>query len=566
MNLYIKLEIKPLEKHAEKREILNKPIEFLKKFTEADCSLEKFIPEILEFSDNFLENLHEKDEIKDFTLEELTKLFFASLILLEFKYVLKMQILTKNPKISQIVFDHYSIKNRNASLEKQLNCLIINQNKSLNFLTEFLHYSSNKTSNTNSNNSNNIENNINSKNSTNNINNNFFFHANYQKKPISKFDKEDDLLVNFIFCAANLRAAIFRLKSESRFKIKDIAGKIIPAIASTNAIIAAIQASEALKLLLNYEKPDFLQLLRNPSFNKSKEIKSESSLDNRKNAKCAACAVETFFSTNLEVNLNLFTLGDLVDKLCAETLEIKKPVVICGKSVLYNCDDYDDEEEEEECSDFEASEISKNEKEEIKNNDNIEKNSSNKTANDNNNNNNVKSNFYNSKIYSKKKQKDFDKTLSELGVLDNAVLKIEEMENELADASEEENESNCDQNILRLIVNFNPKLEKDFVIGDLSFYFNSKEVIMSQKLLKKFEVKEEQRKPEVKIIDLNEEEGKENINQENCYENKFDKNNHEENFNFKNNNNNDKVVQEIEENQVSKLLGNKRHREEIEEN
>jgi len=548
----------------------------LNKYTEVDRSLENFIQEILEFSDNFLENIHAKDEVEDFSLEDLTKLFFASLILLEIKYAFKIQILTKNPKISEIVIKYYSDKIINASsFEKELNSnLVIKQqthtkNKSLNFLNELL-ISAIKDPNSNCTNTNNItinnintntnknpDNNTNTNNDNNynntndDINKDLIKNPNYQKAQINKFDKEDDLQVNFIFASANIRTAIFHLKSESRFKIKDIAGNIIPAIASTNAIIAAIQASEALKLLLNCNKSnktDFLPLLKNPSFNKSKEIKSESAVNYPKNLQCASCAVETF-STNFEVNLSKFTLGDLVNKLCGNTLKIKKPIVICGKSLLFNWDD--DEEDAKE-------------KEEIKSNNHFNSSNLGNTyvvnKSDDDRDDNLNRNF-------NKNRKDFDKVLSEFGVQDNAVLKIEEIDFAVDDEEnqqgEAEYESKCGENVLRLLINFNTKLERDFSIGDLSYYFNNKEVIRKRKLLlRKFEIKEDQRKDEVKVIDLNEEENNNfNNNLEEIDNGKILKEQHQEFENFNNNNKCKRSKDDNEEIEVSRLLGNKRYRQ-----
>lgn len=49
--------------------------------------------------------------------------------------------------------------------------------------------------------------------------------------------------------AANLRAHNFSLAFETAFKIKEMAGKIVPAISSSNALVASLQVIEAIKLL-----------------------------------------------------------------------------------------------------------------------------------------------------------------------------------------------------------------------------------------------------------------------------------------------------------------------------
>lgn len=78
---------------------------------------------------------------------------------------------------------------------------------------------------------------------------------------ILSFDKDDDDAMDFVTATANLRAHIFNIPQKSRFQVKckclhayhakwnhayalslyaAMAGNIIPAIATTNAIIAGI--------------------------------------------------------------------------------------------------------------------------------------------------------------------------------------------------------------------------------------------------------------------------------------------------------------------------------------
>lgn len=74
------------------------------------------------------------------------------------------------------------------------------------------------------------------------------------------FNKDDDLIVDFVCAATNIRAFNFSIPLEvllylfyyqlqSNFKIKEMAGKIIPAISSSNALVAALEVFEAIKVL-----------------------------------------------------------------------------------------------------------------------------------------------------------------------------------------------------------------------------------------------------------------------------------------------------------------------------
>ena len=51
--------------------------------------------------------------------------------------------------------------------------------------------------------------------------------------------------MQFVTAATNLRAHVFSIPLQSQFEIKSIAGNIIPAIATTNAIVAGLQVCGA---------------------------------------------------------------------------------------------------------------------------------------------------------------------------------------------------------------------------------------------------------------------------------------------------------------------------------
>ncbi|XP_060932143.1 SUMO-activating enzyme subunit 2 [Limanda limanda] len=63
------------------------------------------------------------------------------------------------------------------------------------------------------------------------------------------WDKDDPPAMDFVTSAANLRMHIFSMNTKSRFDVKSMAGNIIPAIATTNAIIAGLIVLEGLKIL-----------------------------------------------------------------------------------------------------------------------------------------------------------------------------------------------------------------------------------------------------------------------------------------------------------------------------
>lgn len=64
-----------------------------------------------------------------------------------------------------------------------------------------------------------------------------------------EFDKDDEDTLIFVATAANIRSHIFNIPMNTVFNIKQTAGNIIPAIATTNAIIAGLSTLTALRVL-----------------------------------------------------------------------------------------------------------------------------------------------------------------------------------------------------------------------------------------------------------------------------------------------------------------------------
>ena len=67
-------------------------------------------------------------------------------------------------------------------------------------------------------------------------------------RPIA-YEKDDDDHVSFVVAAANLRARNYDIAESARLRIKQIAGKILPALATTTAAVSGLASLELLKLL-----------------------------------------------------------------------------------------------------------------------------------------------------------------------------------------------------------------------------------------------------------------------------------------------------------------------------
>ena len=63
------------------------------------------------------------------------------------------------------------------------------------------------------------------------------------------WDKDIEQHLDFVLAAANLRMIVFNINACTRFKVKQIAGNIIAAVATTNAVVAGLQVLQLIQLL-----------------------------------------------------------------------------------------------------------------------------------------------------------------------------------------------------------------------------------------------------------------------------------------------------------------------------
>ncbi|XP_037085820.1 LOW QUALITY PROTEIN: SUMO-activating enzyme subunit 2-like [Pollicipes pollicipes] len=113
------------------------------------------------------------------------------------------------------------------------------------------------------------------------------------------WDKDDADAMDFVAACANLRAHCFGIALNTRFTIKSMAGNIIPAIATTNAIIAAMVVFEAYKLLEDrFKECKTVYLNRQPNARRRLLVPCELV---KPNPKCYVCAEKPEVSVRLDV-------------------------------------------------------------------------------------------------------------------------------------------------------------------------------------------------------------------------------------------------------------------------
>ncbi|XP_021497422.1 SUMO-activating enzyme subunit 2 isoform X2 [Meriones unguiculatus] len=137
------------------------------------------------------------------------------------------------------------------------------------------------------------------------------------------WDKDDPSAMDFVTSAANLRMHIFSMNMKSRFDIKSMAGNIIPAIATTNAVIAGLIVLEGLKILsgkIDQCRTIFLNKQPNPR----KKLLVPCALD-PPNTNCYVCASKP--EVTVRLNVHKVTVLTLQDKIVKEKFAMVAPDV-----------------------------------------------------------------------------------------------------------------------------------------------------------------------------------------------------------------------------------------------
>ncbi|KAK2016295.1 ThiF family protein [Colletotrichum eremochloae] len=125
-------------------------------------------------------------------------------------------------------------------------------------------------------------------------------------EPLITFDKDDKDTLDFVTASANIRSSVFGIERKSRFDIKQMAGNIIPAIATTNAIVGGLCVLQSFKVL----KGDFTQTKEVFISPHNPARLLNSSKYRAPNPDCPVCSV---YQTSVSVDLSRATLKDLVE-------------------------------------------------------------------------------------------------------------------------------------------------------------------------------------------------------------------------------------------------------------
>jgi ubiquitin-like 1-activating enzyme E1 B len=181
------------------------------------------------------------------------------------------------------------------------------------------------------------------------------------------FDKDDFWAMRFVVACANIRSAIFSIPILSFHDCKGIAGNIIPAIATTNAIVSGAQVALALKCLAQFERNELYETAsriqesnaqgkQHETLDKIRRVFPHTycvRLPNRRgyflqpsvpDEPVPSCYVCGTSQMTLTVDTSVFTLKELVSKVLKGKLGFNEPAISQGSNILYEEGDGADED------------------------------------------------------------------------------------------------------------------------------------------------------------------------------------------------------------------------------
>lgn len=146
-----------------------------------------------------------------------------------------------------------------------------------------------------------------------------------------KFEKDDptNFHIDFITAASNLRASNYGIETISAFETKKIAGKIIPAIATTTAIVSGLVSIELMKYVNGIRD---ITKYRNFFLNLAIPIMTSSEPDSPKYQNINGKKYS--YWDNIEMDANL-TVEQIIDKL-TDTFDLDIDMINKGDKCLYS--------------------------------------------------------------------------------------------------------------------------------------------------------------------------------------------------------------------------------------
>ncbi|KAL7439485.1 hypothetical protein ACHAXH_004343 [Discostella pseudostelligera] len=166
--------------------------------------------------------------------------------------------------------------------------------------------------------------------------------------PLPEFDKDCDMAMRFVTAASNLRSYVFQIEPiQSVYSAKGIAGNIIPAIATTNAIVAGLQVLQCFHILKaqlalqnaaggdDQQSRNLKEVCRYTYCLRDKTRKGyilQPTTLPDPNPNCFVCRNAT---VSLALNTNLWTLEMLLTRIIKKELGFAAPTIMIGEDIVY---------------------------------------------------------------------------------------------------------------------------------------------------------------------------------------------------------------------------------------
>ncbi|KAH9822458.1 hypothetical protein DFH28DRAFT_1078677 [Melampsora americana] len=148
------------------------------------------------------------------------------------------------------------------------------------------------------------------------------------------WDKDDDDALDFVTAAANLRAHVFGIPLKTRFEVKEMAGNIIPAIATTNSAISALMIFQAIQILT--KNSNLIQSSR-PWYTRTTDRLILSGSIDEPNPKCSVCSmIYVRVQVLKDCTLKRF-LEEVLDKI-EDRIEIENLMIQEGDRLILDPD------------------------------------------------------------------------------------------------------------------------------------------------------------------------------------------------------------------------------------
>jgi hypothetical protein len=137
-----------------------------------------------------------------------------------------------------------------------------------------------------------------------------------------EFEKDDDLHIRFTVCASNLRSYCFDIPPVTEYNGKSEVGRIIPAICSSNSMVAALEIIELVKYLYKeyaFHKNIPLADYGHPLANRELYVQGSGlervkpSIPIDRNPNCTSCNLKNILC--FEGDLEVVTLSSLINEI-----------------------------------------------------------------------------------------------------------------------------------------------------------------------------------------------------------------------------------------------------------